>query len=92
MNSRPLIAVSDNEMDENLLTLTPNHLKSGKALAILPSSFDELSLDKLQKIKIVTRWHERKRIQREFFVRFSEEYLDNLKKITKNHEKRKLKR
>ena len=84
LNSRALIAISDDKDDNNLLTLTPNHIDKLEALVPLPSSFDQLSLNSLRKIRIKTRWDERKRLQRNYFLRFQSEYLDSLKKRTKN--------
>ena len=40
MNMRPLICITDDKDDGNLLTLTPSHLLLGKPLVALPSSFD----------------------------------------------------
>ena len=61
LNSRALIAISDDKEDNNLLTLTPNHIDKLEALVPLPSSFDQLSLNSLRKIRIKTRWDQRKR-------------------------------
>ena len=79
MNQRPLVAISDDKDDGNILTLTPHHLKMGKPLTILPSSLDKIDIDKMRKIKVVTRWNQRKILQQKFFIRFMDEYLDSLK-------------
>ena len=36
-------------------------------------------------MNVVSRWEQRKTLQRRFFLRWQEEYLDSLKKRTKNH-------
>ena len=64
MNQRPLIAISDDPEDLNILCITPAHLKLGKALISLPSSFD--SAQELRKITVKTRWKQRQQIQRNF--------------------------
>ena len=79
MNQRPLVAISDNPDDQNLLTLTPAHLKLGKALMSLPSDFDKL--DDVANLSIKSRWEQRKRLQRKFFLRFKDEYILNLSKL-----------
>ena len=58
LNSRPLVGLSDDPEDQNLLTITPHHLKLGRAIATLPSSVDKLNEDTLNKIKlsIHDRW------------------------------------
>ena len=79
MNQRPLVAISDDKDDGNILTLTLHHIKMRKPLTILPSSLDEMDIDKMRKIKVVTRWNQRKILQQKFFIRFMDEYLDSLK-------------
>ena len=79
MNQRPLIAISDDPEDLNILCITPAHLKLGKALILLPSSFD--SAQDLRKITVKTRWKQRQQIQRNFFIRFRQEYLLSLSKL-----------
>ena len=49
MNSRPLTAVSYDPKDENLLTITPHHLKLGRPVAMLPASTDEMNEGDLKK-------------------------------------------
>ena len=86
MNQRPLVAISDNPDDQNLLTLTPAHLKLGKALMSLPSDFDKL--DDVANLSIKSRWEQRKRLQRKIFLRFKDEYILNLSKLqSKNKQK-----
>ena len=60
MNQRPLVAISDNPEDQNLLTLTPAHLKLGKALMSLPSDFDKV--DDVANLSLKSRWEQRKRL------------------------------
>ena len=79
MNQRPLVAISDDPEDQNLLTLTPAHLKLGKALMSLPSDFDKV--DDVANLSLKSRWEQRKRLQRKFFLRFKDEYLLNLSKL-----------
>ena len=85
LNSRPLLAISDAAEDSNLLTLTPGHLLFGRSIIQLPSTFDELDLNKLKKVSVTTRWEQRKKLQRKFFLRWQTEYLDNLRKRTKQY-------
>ena len=40
-------------------------------------------------MSVVTRWEERKLLQRRFFLRWQQEYLDSLNKRTKNHTQKK---
>ena len=79
INQRPLVAISDDPDDQNLLTLTPAHLKLGKALMSLPSDFDQI--DDVANFNVMSRWEQRKRLQRKFFLRFKDEYLLNLSKL-----------
>ena len=79
LNQRPLIAISDDPNDQNILSITPAHLKLGKALISLPSSFD--TVQDLNKISVGSRWEQRKRLQRKFFLRFQDEYLMSLRKL-----------
>ena len=80
MNSRPLTAVSDDPKDENLLTITPHHLKLGRPVAMLPASTDEMNEGDLKKLKISIhdRWTKRKLIQQNFYLRWQNEYLSSL--------------
>ena len=68
---RPLIVSSDNPDDQNILTLTPAHLKLGKTLMSLPSSFDKI--DDLTDSNLMSRWKQRQRTQCKFFLRFKDE-------------------
>ena len=86
MNMSPLIAISAGKESENLLTVTASHLLLGQQLFAFPSSLDSLNLDKLAKIIVQSRWEQRKRIQRQFFLRFQEEYLDALKQRASHHD------
>ena len=45
----------------------------------LPSSFD--TVQDLNKISVGSRWEQRKRLQRKFFLRFQDEYLMSLRKL-----------
>ena len=56
LNSRPLIAVSDDVEDGNILTLTPSHLVLGRAIVTLPTSLHKLDLNALNRIPVKTRW------------------------------------
>ena len=80
MNSIPLTAVSDDPKDENLLTITPHHLKLGRPVAMLPASTDEMNEGDLKKLKISIhdRWTKRKLIQQNFYLRWQNEYLSSL--------------
>ena len=53
VNQRPLVAMSDDPSDNNLLTIKPHHLKLGRAAATLPSSLDEL--ENLDNIRLPVR-------------------------------------
>ena len=93
MNSRPLLAITDNPEDENLLTLTPQHLKTARPLMVLPSSLDKIDVDKISNAKLINRWEQRKLLQKQFFVRFVDEYLGNLKaRMTRQNQYQQLKR
>ena len=89
INSRPLIGLSDDPSDENILTITPFHLKLAKPVAILPSSIDQLDATDLDKIKlsIKDRWQKRKVLQHKFFVKWKEQYLMSIAKNQNNENK-----
>ena len=89
LNDIPLVAISDDKDDNNLLTITPAHLLLGRPLLALPSSWDQVSLDRIKRMSVVSRWEQRKLLQRRFFLRWQQEYLDSLKKRTKNHAQQK---
>ena len=56
INQRPLVAMSDDPADNNLLTISPHHLKLGRAAISLPSSLDELqNLDNIR-LSVQDRW------------------------------------
>ena len=52
MSSRPLIGLSDDPKDDNILTITPHHLKLGSSNAMLPSSADKVNELDLSDMKI----------------------------------------
>ena len=82
MNSRPLIGLSDDPNDDNILTITPHHLKLGRSVAMLPSSADkasELDLSDM-KISVHDRWTKRKLVQQQFYLKWQNEYLSSLSK------------
>ena len=80
INQRPLVAMSDDPTDNNLLTITPHHLKLGRAAITLPSSLDELeNLDNIR-LSVQDRWNKRKILQEKFFVKWKDEYLSSLSK------------
>ena len=62
INSRPLIGVSDDPSDQNLLTITPFHLNMCKPVALFLSSLDDFTANDLDKMKlsIRDRWKQRK--------------------------------
>ena len=68
INCRPLIGVSDDPNDQNLLTITPFHLKMCKPVALFPSSLDDFTASDLDKMKlsIRDRWQQRKILQAHF--------------------------
>ena len=43
MNSRPLVGLSEDSNDNNILTITPHHLELGRPIAMLPSTADKMS-------------------------------------------------
>lgn len=94
INSRPLIALSDDERYMNLLIITPFHLKLGRASAMLPSSVDNLDNESLAKIKLSNydRWMKRKLIHQQFFIRWKNEYLPSLSKNKGITDKKEIKR
>ena len=83
INSRPLIGVSDDPNDQNLLTITPFHLKMCKPVALFPSSLDDFTANDLDKMKlsIRDRWQQRKILQAQFFLKWKNEYLMSQEKI-----------
>ena len=89
INSRPLVGGSDNPKDNNLLTITPFHLKMAKPVAVFPSSTDNLSASDLDKIKlsIQDRMQKRKVLQAKFFIKWRDEYLMSLFKNKNNENK-----
>ena len=89
INSRPLIGVSDDPSDQNLLTITPFHLKMCKPVALFPSSLDDFTASDLDKMKlsIRDRWQQRKVLQARFFIKWKNEYLMSQQKIRKDRYK-----
>ena len=89
INSRPLVGVSDDPRDNNLLTITPFHLKMAKPVAVFPSSIDNLTASDLDKIKlsIQDRFQKRKVLQAKFFIKWRDEYLMSLAKNKNNENK-----
>ena len=61
LKSRPLIAISDDIEDGNILTVSPAHLVLGRSLITLPTSFDKLDTNALITIPVRTRWEKRKK-------------------------------
>ena len=80
VNQRPLVGMSDDPNDNNLLTITPHHLKLGRAAATLPSSLDELEDLENIRLSVNDRWEKRKILQEKFFVKWKDEYLSYLSK------------
>ena len=70
INSRPLIGVSDDPSDQNLLTITPFHFKMCNPVALFPSSLDDFTASDLDKMKLSMRdrWLQRKILQANFFL------------------------
>ena len=64
MNQRPLVAISDDPDNLDILCVTPAHLKLGKALVSLPNSFD--SVQDLKKITVKSRWKQRQKLKQIF--------------------------
>ena len=85
VNSRSLIGVSDDPSDQNLLTITPFHLKMCKPVALFPSSLDDFIANDLAKMKlsIRDRWQKRKILQGLFSLKWKSEYLMSREKIDK---------
>ena len=54
INQSSLIAIRDDPDDQKGLTLTPAHLKLGKALISLPSKFD--AVQDMKKVNVLSRW------------------------------------
>ena len=70
--------------DGNILTLTPSHLVLGRAIVTLPTSLDKLDLNALNRIPVKTRWEQRRKAERRFFLRWQNEYLNVLKERMHN--------
>ena len=82
MNSRPLIGLSDDPKDDNILTITPHHLKLGRPIAMLPSAADKKNESDVTdtKIAVFDRWTKRKLVQQQFYLKWQNEYLASLSK------------
>ena len=80
MNSRPLVRLSDDLKDYNILTITPHHLKLGRPIAMLPSKADKINEADVADTKTVVydRWTERKLVQQEFYLRWQNGHLASL--------------
>ena len=89
INIRPLIGVIDDSNDQNLLPITPFHLKMCKPVALFPSSLDYFTASDLDKMKlsIRDRWQQRKILQAHFFLKWKNEYLMSQQKIRKDRYK-----
>lgn len=78
LNSRPLIALSDDPSD--LTALTPGHFIIGSALSTVPEpSLQEVSRNRL------SRWQLLQTMKESFWQRWSSEYLQQLQTPSKRH-------
>ena len=62
LNSRPLVGLSDDPNDNNILTIIPHHLKLGRPIAMLPSTADKMNEADVAdtKIAVYDKWTKRK--------------------------------
>ena len=78
LNSRPIVALSCN--DDEIEALTPGHFLIGRPIEALPdSSFS------YRTISLLRRWHLCQTLTRQFWQRWSQEYLASLRKYAKWH-------
>ena len=82
VNSRQLIGLSDDPKDDNILTITPHHLKLGRPIAMLPSTADKMNESNVAdtKIAVFDRWTKRQLVQHHFYLRWQNEYIASLSK------------
>ena len=67
MNSRPLVGLSDDPKDDNILTITHHHLKLGRPIAMTTLLFTDT------KIAVFDTWTKRKLVQQYFYLRWQNE-------------------
>ena len=78
LNSRPLVALSCN--DDGIEALTPGHFLIGRPIEALPDpSFS------YRNVSLLRRWHLCQNLVRQFWQRWSQEYLASLRKYAKWH-------
>ena len=82
LNSRLLVGLSDDPKDDNILTITPHHLKLGRPIAMLPSTADKMNESDVAdtKITVFDRCTKRKLVQQHFYLRWQNEYIASLSK------------
>ncbi len=78
LNSRPLVALSCD--DDGIEALTPGHFLIGRSIEALPDpSFS------YRNVSLLRRWHLCQNLVRQFWQRWSQEYLANVRKYAKWH-------
>ena len=76
LNSRPLIKVSDSDIN-SLEALTPSHFLAGDVITSLPDR------EKILELKLLSRWELVQKIKCSFWKRFQREYLSSLQQRSK---------
>lgn len=71
LNSRPMVALTDDPNDK--LALTPGDFLIGQPILAIPHP--DITGEKINYVK---KWHYMRRLQQEFWQRWSEEYLHTL--------------
>ena len=79
LNSRPLASLPND--DDGVEVLTPGHFLVGKPLEALPDPSESY-----HSMSTLSRWHLCQVLVRNFWRRWSDEYLQSLRRYYKNHE------
>ena len=82
VNSRPLGAISESPDDDNIITITPNHLLHGKSLKPLPLEIHKGLENEKREKSLKEKWILRQQIIENFWSAWKREYLTNLRDFT----------
>ena len=88
VNSRPLGAISESPDDNNIITITPNHLLHGKSLKPLPLEIHKGLENEKREKSLKEKWILRQKIIENFWAAWKKEYLTNLREFHNTTQKR----
>ena len=88
VNSRPLGAISESPDDDNIITITPNHLLHGKSLKPLPLEIHKGLENEKREKSLKEKWILRQQIIENFWSAWKREYLTNLREFHSTTQRR----